>query len=169
MRKGLPQAIAAVNGLRQLGHAARLLVIGGTERTIAEFRQRMRREGLPEDFVRFAGMVSPPEQHFAAGDAFLFPSHFEAFSLVEIEAAALGMRLYLTDHPGSEMILREGVNGKILPWDVPGMTRLLDEEIRSGLLKQPHHEMGEALTPDAYAIQLSRLFSQAIERKCTHP
>lgn len=164
-RKGLPQAIQAVNKLRQLGHPVRLLVLGGNEPTVAGFRQQLKRDGISEDATRFAGMVSPPEHHLAAGDALFFPSHFEAFSLVEIEAAALGMRLYLTAHPGSEMILREGANGRLLPWEVDGMVTVLDEEIRLGKVGLNHCEMGDALTPDEYARQLSRFYHQAIERK----
>jgi glycosyltransferase involved in cell wall biosynthesis len=165
LRKGLLQAVATVNGLRELGHPVRLLVLGGTQRAISEFRQRIKRERLGLEATVFAGMVTPPENHLSAGDAFLFPSHFEAFSLVEIEAAALGLRLYLTAHPGSEMILREGVNGRLLPWEIAGMIRVLDEEIRSGTLHQPHSEMGEALVPAAYAQQLSTFFQWAIENK----
>ena len=121
--------------------------------------------GESADAIRFAGYVAPPEWHLSAGDALIFPSHFEAFSLMEIEAASLGLQLYLTAHPGSEMILREGVNGRLLPWDVDGMVATLTGDITSGVIRESHCELGEALAPDSYANLLSSLYSEAILRK----
>ena len=165
VRKGLFQAAETVANLRREGLPARLLVLGGLPKAIRSFKADAAAKAIPLEGVIFAGMVSPPEQHLAAADAMLFPSHFEAFSLVEIEAAALGLRLYLTAHPGSEMILREGVNGRLLPWDVAGMADVLREEILSGNISQSHTEVGEALTPPQFAAQLDQLYREAIERK----
>lgn len=165
VRKGLPLAIHTIQKLRASGIKVRLLVLGGTEGTLASFRKEMERRNLSSDGVVFAGLVSPPEFHLSAADALFFPSHFEAFSLVEIEAAALGLRLYLTPHPGSEMILREGINGRVLPWDADGMAAVLIEEIISGAINQPHDEIGEALTPHDFAIRLDQLYGDAISRK----
>jgi glycosyltransferase involved in cell wall biosynthesis len=165
VRKGLLQAVQAVNRLRLQGLPTKLLVLGGTESTVIDFRRLMATQGESAEAIHFAGHVTPPEWHLSAGDALLFPSHFEAFSLVEIEAAALGLRLYLTAHPGSEMILREGVNGRLLPWDVEGMVATLAEEIRSGAIYESHRELGEALTPNSYGTLLSTFYSDALLRK----
>jgi glycosyltransferase involved in cell wall biosynthesis len=165
VRKGLLQAAEAVANLRKDGLAVRLLVLGGLPEKIAEFRNLAASRGVSCEGLTFAGMVNPAEQHLAAADAMLFPSHFEAFSLVEIEAAALGLRLYLTAHPGSEMILKEGVNGRLLPWDVPSMTALLRDEIATGSIAKSHAEMGEALAPWQYAAQMDLLYKEAIARK----
>ncbi len=102
------------------------------------------------------------EQHLSAADGLLFPSHFEAFSLAEIEAAALGLRLYLTPHYGSEMIIREPENGRLLPWDVAGMAEVLRMELDAGLVTQNHDNVGEALSPDQYAEKITRLYEEAI-------
>lgn len=165
LRKGLLQAVEALEKLRAAGYPVRLLVLGGLESTVNDFKKLMARKNLSSDGIVFAGLVSSPEWHLSAGDALIFPSHFEAFSLVEIEAAALGLRLYLTPHPGSEMVLREGINGRLLPWDVEGMISILEDEVRSGAIRRSHSEMGEALTPAAYASSLSKLYSQAIHKK----
>jgi hypothetical protein len=49
------------------------------------------------------------------------------------------------------------------------MAAVLEEEIRSGTVRQPHHEMGEALNPSAYQKALSQLFAAAIVRKWPPP
>lgn len=174
-RKGLRQAAQAVAALRASGRPVRLLVLGGNSQTIKNFQSSLDRLGIDSTGLHFAGLVTEMEKHLSAADAFFMPSHFEAFSLAEIEAAALGLRLYLTAHPGHEMILREGRNGRLLPWEPSGMAAILDEEIRSGIISIPHHEIGEALEADSYATAIAANYDAAIlrkwgrrEEKCTY-
>jgi len=164
-RKGLRQAVQVVEALRRLGHPVSLLVLGGGAATIKKFRHEMKHLKVGLEGVHFAGMVTEIEKHISAADAFFMPSHFEAFSLAEIEAAALGLRLYLTAHPGHEMILREDINGKLLPWDPQGMTAILDREVREGIIRHKHHEMGEALVEETYATAMASHYDAAIARK----
>ena len=63
----------------------------------------------------------------AAADGFLFPSWSEALALVEVEAAACGLPLFLTPHHGSEMVLRDGLNGRRLEFDADAIARVLTE------------------------------------------
>lgn len=160
-RKGLRQGIEAVTELRRRGHAVRYLVLGGTSDTLRKFRSTLTAE--QEEACIFAGMVDHIERHLVAADGLLFPSHFEAFSLSEIEAAALGLRLYLTRHYGSEMILREPTNGRWLPWDPSGMAEVIETDIQSGVIGNTHSELGEAITPDAYAKRLRELYAKVIQ------
>ena len=161
-RKGLRQAVEAVEALRQSGFAVRLLVLGGTPPTVEHFRKSI--SSSQRDACLFTGLVDSIEKHLVAADGFLFPSHFEAFSLAEIEAAALGLRLYLTPHYGSEMIMREPENGRMLPWDALGIAAIIEKDIREGRLGASHHEIGEALDPPSYAERLKSLYLAAIEK-----
>jgi glycosyltransferase involved in cell wall biosynthesis len=162
-RKGLRQAIEAVELLRRKGHAVRLLVLGGTPATVERFRGSL--TPAQRDGCVFAGLVDSIERHLVTADGLLFPSHFEAFSLAEIEAAALGLRLYLTPHYGSEMILREPDNGRLLPWDAAGMAEVIARDITAGMLGQTHQVMAEAITPEVYGRTLRTLYQDAIGRK----
>lgn len=161
-RKGLLGAVRMVQALAAGGRDVALLVLGGRPSRIAGFRRGLQRRGIDDGAVRYVGVVSPVEEHLAAADALLFPSYFEAFSLAEIEAAALGLRLYLTPHCGSEMILREGVNGRWLPWDPAGAVAVLAEEIDSGAVRQAHRELGEALSPPGYREALRAGFEACL-------
>jgi glycosyltransferase involved in cell wall biosynthesis len=71
-------------------------------------------------------MVSDIEKYYAAADALLFPSHSEAFSLVEVEAGACGLPLFLTRHHGSEMIMEAGKNGLWLEFDSVNIAEVLE-------------------------------------------
>ena len=150
-RKGFFTAVEAIARLRARGLAVRLLVVGGREASLERLRRRLRRSH-PDfaDWMVFTGSVTNPEFHFAAADALFFPSLCEAFSLVEIEAAALGLPLYLTSHHGSEMILHDGENGRLLPWDIAGMVDMLEQEIRSGKMRFTNGSTGRALSKGAY-------------------
>jgi glycosyltransferase involved in cell wall biosynthesis len=115
-RKGFWVAVEALAQLRreksELAYHPRLLVIGGTPRTLARIQRELSRQVSDwSAWIRFTGMVDRPEESLAAADAFLFPSFFEAFCLAEIEAAAMSLPLLLTAHHGSEMILHHGRNG----------------------------------------------------------
>ena len=150
-RKGLADAVAAVGLLRERGHSASLLVIGGREATLRR-QKRFLSKTHPdfETWTTFTGLVGDMPFHLSAADAFFFPSRSEAFSLVEIEAAALGLPLFLTPHHGSEMILRDGINGRLLPWNVSGMADDIEEEIHKGLLPITPADTGKATTTVQY-------------------
>ncbi len=150
-RKGFLLAVEAVSLLRARGLSVRFLVVGGQQATLKRIQGQIRRKHADfENWIIFTGSVDNPEFHFAAADAMFFPSLSEAFSLVEIEAAALGLPLYLTAHHGSEMILRDGENGRLLPWDIPGMADVLEKEIRSGRMRFTDGSTGRALSKNEY-------------------
>ncbi len=158
-RKGFFHAVEVIARLRAKGLPVRFLVVGGREATLRRLRRKLGRlHPAFEEWIRFAGSVENPEFHFSAADALFFPSLSEAFSLVEIEAAALGLPLYLTAHHGSEMILRDGENGRLLPWDIEGMVELMESQIRNGEMRFTSGCTGRALSKAAYSREwLSQL------------
>lgn len=156
-RKGFWLAVEALEGVRQTaaGKNVRLLVVGGSERTLARLRDDLLR-AFPnfERWITFVGMQAAVEDYYAASDVFIFPSYFEAFCLAEIEAAACGLPLLLTPHNGSEMILRDGVNGRLLSFDPKIMAGQIEEFLANGLPNfQPG--VGRGLTRDEYAAALA--------------
>lgn len=160
-RKGFKEAVMVVDRLRKIGHPARLLVIGGNPKSLA--RQMRWIASMYTDFgewITFTGAVNNVEYHLSAADGLLFPSASEAFSLVSIEAAALGLPLYLTRHHGAEMTLGAGVPGKYLPWDVPGMVNVLAGEIAAGNVRPGDSHLGRALDLEGFAKQWINTLNQ---------
>jgi glycosyltransferase involved in cell wall biosynthesis len=150
-RKGLPLALQACSLLNASGTPCRLLVVGGPNQHPPDLAGLAAKCGVTDlSFVIAHGRDPRIEQLLSAADALLFPSYSEAFSLVEIEAAALGLRLYLTPHYGSEMILRDGENGRLLPWDPAGMAKILEADIRSGDLAKGCTSAHRAVTEEAF-------------------
>jgi glycosyltransferase involved in cell wall biosynthesis len=108
-RKGLPTLLEAlaVGGARLA--SAHLWVIGGEPAVVASYRARAERLGIASQ-VAFAGRTEDVRPFLWSADAFVAPSHYEAFSLGLLEAAAAGLPLIATRISGSEELLEDGVN-----------------------------------------------------------
>jgi glycosyltransferase involved in cell wall biosynthesis len=155
-RKGFWLAVEALAAVRKTnaGKHARLLAVGGSEDAIARLRSEIQQR-FPgaEEWIVFAGMQPEVEKFYAASDAFIFPSYFEAFCLAEIEAAACGLPLLLTPHHGSEMILCDGENGRLLSFDPQQMAGQIEDFLAKGLPAfQP--SVGRGLTKGEYTAAL---------------
>jgi glycosyltransferase involved in cell wall biosynthesis len=117
-RKGVRDAILAVAGLADTS----LVVLGRGD--VERFRAIASENGA-RDQVIFATPTSSPERFYAAADLFLFPSRYEAFSLVTLEAAAAGLPIVAHRINGTEELVHDGVNG----WLVPQAADALREKV----------------------------------------
>jgi glycosyltransferase involved in cell wall biosynthesis len=107
-RKGLPLLLDALRGLRD--ESVKLVVIGGEHDLVSMYRARAGQAGLRRQ-VTFVGLQRDVRPTLWAADAFVFPSAYEAFSLVAFEAAAAGVLLIATAVNGVREFLRDGENG----------------------------------------------------------
>lgn len=103
-RKGLADAIEAIAGLSE----TTLVVVGQGD--IVRFTAVATQAGVADNVV-FAGRSPSPQDYYAAADVFIFPSRYEAFSLVTLEAAAAGLPLIALPINGTEELIEEGING----------------------------------------------------------
>lgn len=150
-RKGFFLATAALAELRVRQPCVRFLVVGGLPATLTRLQRTLDRVHPDwREWLHFTGMVSSSAPYFAAADGFLYPSWSEALALVEIEAAACGLPLFLTRHHGSEMVLDDGRNGRWLPFEPPLMAAVLEEFV-TGSWHPVSTDMHHALDGAAYA------------------
>jgi UDP-glucose:(heptosyl)LPS alpha-1,3-glucosyltransferase len=112
-RKGLSLLLEA---LARLAPAARppLLVVGRDDPDF--YAAECRRLGVAGQ-VHFCGFSSEVEAYYAAADVFVYPSLYEAFPLVVLEAAGAGLPMVVTRISGAEDLVEEGVNGFLVRWD----------------------------------------------------
>lgn len=104
-RKGLPLVMQA---MARLGRPElKLLVVGGRADTVSDFRGRAERLGLTGR-VAFAGMQADVRPFLWMADGFVFPSQYEAFSLVSYEAAAAGLPVVVSRLHGVDEFARDG-------------------------------------------------------------
>jgi glycogen(starch) synthase len=109
--KGVQDLIAALPAVRSRHPGARLLVVGtGTQQEMLV--ERAREHGVLDD-VAFAGFLPDADlaAAVAAADAVVFPSHYEPFGIVALEAAAAGAPLVVARTGGLAEIVVDGVSG----------------------------------------------------------
>jgi glycosyltransferase involved in cell wall biosynthesis len=110
-RKGLRYAIEALAELG--GSKARLVVVGGRQGEIREF-EKICSEAQVGTRVRFVGMQKDIRPYLWCSDAFLFPSSYEAFPLVCLQAAAAGLPLIASRVYGVDEFMIDGQTGWIV-------------------------------------------------------
>lgn len=69
--------------------------------------------------VKLVGWTDDVAGFLAAGDLFAFPSHQEGFPLTLLEAMAVGLPVVATEIDGPVEILKDGINGRLVPDDDP--------------------------------------------------
>jgi glycosyltransferase involved in cell wall biosynthesis len=118
-RRDVGCAVKALAGLRQRGMDVHLLIAGvGVEK---EKLQQLADEMGVQDRVRFLGLL-PWERLrdvYWTGDVFVFPSQYEIFGLVILEAMACGMVVMSTPVGAASDVIVDGENGYIVPIGSP--------------------------------------------------
>jgi glycosyltransferase involved in cell wall biosynthesis len=165
-RKGFWLALDALSRLRKAGrHGLRLIVVGGTLARLDSLRKRLDAEAADwRQWVLLAGIQREVEKYYAAADAFLFPSYYETYALVAMEAAAVGLPLLITPFGGSEMTIRDGVNGLLLDYEPERMSAQIARFLDSGL---PPFEpgAGRGLSRRQYAERLLAIYERMVAGK----
>jgi glycosyltransferase involved in cell wall biosynthesis len=103
-RKGLAHTIEALVDAA----AWRLVVVGGGD--TQRYRGFAKAAGVL-DRVHFVGHQSDPAPYYAAADAFVLATAYEAHPLVALEAAAHGLPMLGTRTNGLEDLISDGHNG----------------------------------------------------------
>lgn len=110
--KGIKYAVAALVD----APTVMLLVVGGVASTIDSARALAEGLGVAERTL-FVGPRPDVERFFALSDIFLFPSGYEAFGLVILEALASGLPVVATRVGCAEDVVVDGVNGYLVAQD----------------------------------------------------
>ena len=137
-RKGLPFVLQALAtpGMQRF----KLIVVGGQPDLIAQYSERAAKYQVG-DRVIFAGMQSDVRPYFWSVDAFVFPSLYEGFPLVTLEAAAAGLPIVVSHLYGVEDMLVDGDNGILVETSVDGVRQGLERFL--SLPPSARHAMGQ--------------------------
>ena len=119
-RKGLADAVDALSFAPEWT----LAVAGAGDPTPHLARAR---GAQAESRLRFLGRVADMPRLYAAADAFVLPTAYEAFPLVTLEAAASGLPLLVTRVNGVEDLLEHGRNGWFIARDGRDIAQRLNE------------------------------------------
>ncbi len=158
-RKGLDLAIRAV---ASVGDSRLKLFVAGDDADARRFQGLARDLGVSARVV-FGGFRRDIAAAMGASDVFLFPSHYEAFSLATIEAAACGLPVLAPQINGTEELIESGVTGEFLTYDpdtiagclqnflrCPEVARTMGEEARRVVERNFTWDRVATMTAEAY-------------------
>ncbi len=121
--KGLGELADALRKLEDEKLEIKLLLIGeidGEDDALAKDKLNYL---MQSKNVKYIGVQSDIRPYLMASDVLVFPSYREGFPNVPLEAGALGLPAIVTNINGSNEIIEDGVNGKIIqsPLDNKGI------------------------------------------------
>jgi UDP-glucose:(heptosyl)LPS alpha-1,3-glucosyltransferase len=67
--------------------------------------------------IRFLPPTTEVERYYSAADAFVFPTTYDAFGMVVLEAMASGLPVFTSDRAGAAELIRSGKDGIVAPLD----------------------------------------------------
>jgi len=145
-RKGLDFAIEGVARSEARGLK---LFVAGDDADRERFAALAKRLGAG-DRVIFGGFRRDMAEAMGSADIFLFPSHYEAFSLATIEAAACGLPVLATRINGTEDFIQPGVTGEFLEHEGAQIGRVLDRLAGDAGLRRAYGAAGRRLVEEKY-------------------
>lgn len=113
--KGINELVKVFSRLHEQHPNTRLLLVGSYEEKLDPLNPETLSEIERNQAIEAVGRQSDVRPWLAASDVFVFPSYREGFPNVVIEAGAMGLPSIVTDINGSREIIKDGVNGIIIP------------------------------------------------------
>jgi len=162
MRKGARRAIAALARLPE-GH---LLFVS---RTPQDPYQRFAEDAGVGERVRFLGTTNQVEHAYAAADAFLHPTPYDAFGMVVSEAMACGLPVVVSQEAGASELIQHGINGMLLR-DLTSeielaqhMRYLCEDRARASRIGEAARKRVETLSWNVIAEQTMQVYEERLQ------
>ena len=163
-RKGVQYLIQAVESLAE---PVTVLIVGkGSEKKFKGLKKHQK--------ILFCGPQRDIEKYYAAADAFVFPTIYEPFGNVHLEALASGLPVITTKNSGAAEIIEQGVNGFVVerPEDCKVIAEkiriLLDGNTRESMSREAR-SLAEKFTFKKYTDEIIKLYNGIIEQKKERP
>lgn len=164
--KGVTELLHAFDALAN--SATTLVLVGGEEPDLDPLPQATRELMHRHPKVRLAGWVSDVRPYLAISDVLVLPSYREGFGMVLAEAGAMGVPVIATDIPGCRDVVRDGVNGLLVPpRDSAALTDALgrvlgDDLLRATLAGQARSSMLERYDQPAFHAAILELYRETL-------
>ena len=131
--KKLEEIPAICKGIVETGVNIRWFIIGygGSDEYI---RREIEREGMQEH-VFLLGKKTNPYPYIKACDWYVQPSRYEGKSVVVREAQMLCKPVIVTNYPTAPSQIQQGVDGVIVPMDIPDCVEQMVATLKDGALK----------------------------------
>ncbi len=157
-RKGLPQLLRAVSGVRDA-----YLVVVGADKELAQMR-RAAAQSKVSGRLHFAGGQQDVKPWYGMADCFVLPTLYDPFPNAALEAMACGLPLVTSAQCGAAELIESGVEGYVCrdALDVVELARCLNLAAAPGQARRmgiAARRKVEAFGLENMAQQLTRLYA----------
>lgn len=161
--KGINELCYAFERLHNDYPKTRLILVGPYEDALDPISEQSRKIIDENKAIEAVGAKSGDEllAYYAAANCFVMPSYREGFPNTVLEAGAMGLPSIVTDINGSREIIKDGVNGLIVPpRDAGALYQALQLMLRSTIDR-------DRMAGNARKMIADR-FEQSFVRKCLY-
>ncbi|MDH4029039.1 MAG: glycosyltransferase family 4 protein, partial [Nitrospirota bacterium] len=178
-RKGVRYLIEAIEALS--GPVTALIVGKGSEKKVGKIspnpslpkrgnvRFPLWKRGMKGDFQRkqktiFCGPQRDIRKYYAAADIFVFPTMYEPFGNVHLEALASGLPVITTRNSGASEIIKDGTHGFVVsgPEDTEGIANgiraFINEPEKLQAMSRNARALAEEFTFDKHMEKMLALY-----------
>ncbi|MCD6185289.1 MAG: glycosyltransferase family 4 protein [Deltaproteobacteria bacterium] len=165
--KGVKTIIESISLLWEKKEKIRVLIAGkGNPSSFLKLAKKLN----VENKIFFAGESNKIEKFYAAGDIFVFPTLYDPFANVCLEAMACGLPVITTKMNGASEIIKNGRNGYVVEdYTSPGelaarITDLLPKDLRENM-NACAFETAKQYTPSNNAARVEKLYENILKNK----
>jgi glycosyltransferase involved in cell wall biosynthesis len=170
LRKGFREILEALGRVRERRSDFRLRIVG-YGRAEDEIRRVLDEHRIAGN-VDFVGRVEYAElgRYYLGADAYLFYGDREGSSLAMIEAAAYGLPLIASDHPGNRTYVEHGQSGFLVEHKNPqaladAIVHLLEHREELPVMGQRSRVIAERYSWQRVAERYDAFFQQVLSKK----
>ncbi len=151
--KGVATLVEAHTLLQQRGLALRLLVAGTPDPSNpASIPQSVIDRWREDETMIFAGHIGDIRTVWAQSHLAVLPSRREGLPKSLLEAAACGRAMVATDVPGCREIVRESINGLLVPADdAPALADAIERLSRDAALRRQFADAARRIVCDEFS------------------
>lgn len=167
--KGVATALHALARLRQPPSRLRLIVAGAGD--VISFSRLARRLQVA-DQVLFTGRLPRVEEGYAAADAALQPTRYDACSLATLEGLASGLPTVTTRFNGAAEVMAHGSQGYVLDRadDVESLAKAMEELLAPELRRrmgQAARELGLQQDIETRFLTIEAFYREILDRRAS--
>lgn len=162
--KGFNELITAFQQLKAKYNNIKLLYVGYNEKPDTVDQNLLKYFEECDDIISTDGWVDDPQKYLAAMDIFMFPSYREGFGNVVIEAEAMKVPVVVSDIPGPQNGIIDGVTGYLVPpRTVKGLVEKTSFLIENKDLRKQFGEAGSKFVKESFDSKI--LIKKIIENR----
>ena len=113
--KGIHELVSAYLDIFKKNENAKLIIVGPFEQELDPIDPLIYKEITSHPGIRWVDFKKDIRPYLAISDVFTFPSYREGFPNVVMQAGAMGLPAIVSDINGCNEIVRNGINGLIVP------------------------------------------------------